>query len=79
MMLIFFFLICFNIAQVDDDLIATEVHGSVSKNCIELNKLPNDGKNNNTYGDKIIDWNELPLNLAVGLHQFIIINIQIGA
>ena len=37
MMLIFFFLICFNIAQVDDDLIATEVHGSVSKNCIELN------------------------------------------
>ena len=60
-------------------MIATEVHGSVSKNCIELNKLPNDGKNNNTYGDEIIDWNELPLNLAVGLHQFFIINIQIGA
>ena len=60
-------------------MIAIEVHGSVSKNCIELNKLPNDGKNNNTYEDEIIDWNELPLNLAVGLHQFIIINIQIGA
>ena len=79
MMLIFFFLICFNIAQVDDDLIATEVHGSVSKNCIELNELPNDGKNNNTYGEEIIDWNELLLNLVVGLHQFFIINIQIGA
>ena len=48
MMLIFFFNFCFNIAQVDDDLIASEVHGSVSKNCVELNELPNDGKNNNT-------------------------------
>ena len=43
-MLIFFFLnFCFNIAQVDDDLIASEVHGSVSKNRVELNELPNDG------------------------------------
>ena len=55
MLIFFFFKICFNIAQVDDDLIATEVHGSVSKNCIELYDLPNDGKNNNTYGDEIID------------------------
>ena len=44
MMLIFFFNFCFNIAQVDDDLIASEVHGSVSKNHVELNELPNDGK-----------------------------------
>ena len=45
MMLIFFFLnFCFNIAQVDDDLIASEVHGSVSKNHVELNEFPNDGK-----------------------------------
>ena len=38
------------------------VHGCVSKNCIELNELPNDGKNNNTYGDEIIDWNECPID-----------------
>ena len=63
MTLIFFFLnFCFNIAQIDDDLIASEVHGSVSKNCVELNELPNDGKNNNTYGDEIIDWNECPID-----------------
>ena len=51
-------------------MIATEVHGSVSKNCIELNELPNDGKNNNTYGDEIIDWNvwgSKTWALAVGL------------
>ena len=41
-------------------MIASGVHGSVSKNCVELNELPNDGKNNNTYGDEIIDWNEHP-------------------
>ena len=40
----FFFNFCFNIAQVDDDLIASEVHGSVSKNHVELNEFPNDGK-----------------------------------
>ena len=43
-------------------MIASEVHGSVSKNCIELYELPNDGKNNNTYGDEIIDWNECPID-----------------
>ena len=43
-------------------MIASEVHGCVSKNCIELNELPNDGKNNNTYGDEIIDWNECPID-----------------
>ena len=31
-------------------------------NCVELNELPNDGKNNNTYGDEIIDWNECPID-----------------
>ena len=42
MILIFFF--CFHIVQVDDDLILSEIHGSVSKNCVELNELRNDGK-----------------------------------
>ena len=43
-------------------MIASEVHGSVSKYCVELNELPNDGKNNNSYGDEIIDWNECPID-----------------
>ena len=62
MILIFFFLnSCFNIAQIDDDdLIASEIHGSVSRNCVELNEFPNDGKNNNRCGGEIIDWNECP-------------------
>ena len=39
-------------------MIASDVHGSVSKNCVELNELPNDGKINNTYGDEIIEEHE---------------------
>ena len=62
MLFVFIFNFCFNIAQVDDDLIASEIHGSVSKNCVELNELPNDGKNNNTYRDEIIDRNECPID-----------------
>jgi len=43
-------------------LIASKVQGSVSKNCVELTELPNDGKNNNTYGDEIIYCNECPID-----------------
>ena len=74
-MLIVFF---FNIAQANDDLITSEVHGSVSKNCVELNELPNDGKNNNTYGDEIIDWNEFPLSslpAIVNLQKLVALNM----
>ena len=39
-------------------MIASEVHGSVSKNCVELNELPNDGKINNTYENEIIEEHE---------------------
>ena len=39
-------------------MITSEIHGSVSKNCVELNELPNDGKINNTYGDEIIEEHE---------------------
>ena len=75
MMLIFFFNnFCFNIAQVDDDLIASTVYGSVSKNCVELNELPNDGKNNNTYGDEIIDWNECPIDKMGVIEEHVDIN-----
>ena len=34
-------------------MIASGVYGSVSKNCVELNELPN---------DRIIDWNECPID-----------------
>ena len=61
MRLISFFNSCFDIAQIDDDdLIASEIYGSVLRNCVELNEFPNDGKNNNTCGGEIIDWNECP-------------------
>ena len=59
-MILIFFFYCFNIAQINDDLIASEIHKSVSRNCVELNEFPNDGKNNNTCGGEIIDWNECP-------------------
>ena len=58
----FFFNSSVTIAQIDDDLIASEIHGSVSRNCVELNEFSNDGKNNNTCGEKIIDWNECPID-----------------
>ena len=58
----FFFNSFVTIAQIDDDLIASEIHGSVSRNCVELNEFSNDGKNNNTCGEKIIDWNECPID-----------------
>ena len=61
-MILFFFFSCFNIAQIDNDLIASEIHGSVSRNCVELNEFPNDGKSNNTCGGEIIDWNECTID-----------------
>ena len=61
-MILIFFNSCFNIAQIDNDLIASEIHGSVSRNCVELNEFLNDGKNNNTCGGEIIDWNECTID-----------------
>ena len=53
----------FNIVQIDDDLITSEIHRSVSRNCVELNEFPNDGKNNNnTRGGEIVDWNKCPID-----------------
>ena len=51
-LIFFFFYSCFNIAQIDDDLIASEIHKSVSRNCVELNEFPNDGKKKKTCGGK---------------------------
>ena len=47
MMLIFFFFNpCYNIEQMNDIVIASEIYQSVSRNCVDLNELPNDGENN---------------------------------
>ena len=71
MILIFFFFnSCFNIAQIDDDLIASEIHRSVSRNCVELNEFPNDGKNNNTSGGEIVDSNECPIDETEVIEEY---------
>ena len=74
MILIFFSNSCFNMAQIDDNLIASEIHGSVSRNCVELNEFPNDGKNNNTCGGEIIDWNECPIDETGVIEEYEDIN-----
>ena len=65
-----FFNFCFNIAQVDDDLIAIEVHESVSKNCVELNEFPNDGKINNTYGVPRSINNSIKINIFLQIEEY---------
>ena len=70
----FFFNSCFNIAQIDDDVIASEIHGSVSRNCVELNEFLNDGKNNNTCGGELIDWNECPIDETGVIEEYEDIN-----
>ena len=52
---IFIFNFCYNIAQIDDDLIASEIHESV------LNEFPNDGKNIVTCEEEIVDCNKYPI------------------
>jgi len=75
MILIFFFgYSCLTIAQIDDDLIASKIHGSVSRNCVELNEFSNDGKNNNACGEKIIDWNECPIDETEVIEEYENIN-----
>ena len=62
-------------AQIDDNLIASEIHGSVSRNCVELNEFSNDGKNNYTCGEKIIDWNECPIDETRIIEEYEDINL----
>ena len=70
----FFGYSCLTIAQIDDDLIASKIHGSVSRNCVELNEFSNDGKNNNACGEKIIDWNECPIDETEVIEEYENIN-----
>ena len=66
---IFIFNFCYNIAQIDDDLIASEIHESV------LNEFPNDGKNIVTCEEEIVDWNKYPID-EMGLSKNTKIEIQ---
>ena len=70
----FFLNSCFNIAQIDDDLIVSEIRRSVSRNCVELNEFPKDGKNNNTHGGEIVDWNECPIDETRFIEEYEDIN-----
>ena len=59
MMSIFFFLNpCYNIEQMNDIVIASEIYQSVSRNCVDLNEFSNDGENNDICGEEIVVWNE---------------------
>ena len=58
MMLIFFFNPCYNIEQMNDIVIASEIYQSVLRNCVDLNELPNDGENNDICGEELVVWNE---------------------
>ena len=62
-MLIFFFFFFFkyNIEQMNDIVIASEIYQSVSRSCINLNELPNDGENKDTCGEEVVVWNEYPI------------------
>ena len=45
----------------NDIVIASEIYQSVSRNCVDLNELPNDGENNDICGEEIVVWNEYPM------------------
>ena len=57
----FFFNSCYNIEQMNDIVIASKIHQSVSRNCVDLNELPNDGENNDICGEELVVWNEYPM------------------
>ena len=46
---------------MNDIVIASEIYQSVSRNCVDLNELPNDGENNDLCGEEIVVWDEYPM------------------
>ena len=46
---------------MNDIVITSEIYQSVSRNCVDLNELPNDGENNDICGEEIVVWNEYPM------------------
>ena len=57
----YFFNPCYNIEQMNDIVISSEIYQSVSRNCVDLNELPNDGENNDICGEEIVVWKEYPM------------------
>ena len=57
----FFYYPCYNIEQMNDIVIASEIYQSVSRTCVNLNELPNDGENKDTCGEEVVVWNEYPI------------------
>ena len=46
---------------MNDIVIASEIYQSVSRNCVDLSELPNDGENKDTCGEGVVVWNEYPI------------------
>ena len=46
---------------MNDIVIASEIYQSVSRNCVDLNELLNDGENNDICGEELVVWNEYPM------------------
>ena len=46
---------------MNDIVIASEIYQSVSRNCVDLNELPNDEENNDICGEELVVWNEYPM------------------
>ena len=57
----FFFYPCYNIEQMNDIVIASEIYESISRNCVDLNELPNNEENNDTCREEIMVQNEYPI------------------
>ena len=57
----YFFNPCYNIEQMNDIVIASEIYQSVSRNCVDLNELPNNEENNDTCREEIMVQNEYPI------------------
>ena len=54
----FFFYPCYNIEQMNDIVIASEIYQTVSRNFVDLYEPSNDGENNDSCGEEIVVWNE---------------------
>ena len=46
---------------MNDIVIKSEIYQSVSRNCVDLNELPNDGESNDICGEEIVVQNEYPI------------------
>ena len=54
----FFFNPRYNIEQMNNIVIASEIYQTVSRNFVDLYEPSNDGENNDSCGEEIVVWNE---------------------